>query len=97
MRSYHKHSGVTGSHKIAYKHKDELARKYHNKEIEAYNKANGIKTVKKAVKKSKPKTNTIELPVKNGIIQVDLTKTKNKLFVKFRDNDKVIELLIGSN
>ena len=40
MRSYHKHKGLNGSHKISANHKNKSAKKYHELELNAYNKSN---------------------------------------------------------
>ena len=60
MRSYHKHTGVKGSHKISTSHEKPAARRAHLTELQCYNKLETKITPKKTVPKQ---ATTITLPV----------------------------------
>jgi hypothetical protein len=98
MRSYHKHNGVSGSHKISVEHKDTYARKQHLLELQKYGqnkpyKKNGCsKQKKETVKKD-----TVMLPIVNGLISIDLTKIKKPLYVKFRNHNKIVQMKLSSD
>ena len=98
MRSYHKHKGCVGSHKISVEHKKPLARTWHERELDDYNRRLGnIKPKKCKAQKKSLKDMLVTLPVdKNGTIIADLTKLGRPIYLKFRARNKKIEMKIES-
>jgi len=107
-RSYHQH-GTFGSHKISTTHKDRKAQNLHDKELvkwAANNLPNKSLRTNKPVLKNKEgilkKVQRVffnvveELPIKDGIIIADLTKLKRPIFIKFKANNKLVEMSLKS-
>ncbi len=87
MRSYHKHMGCVGSHKISIKHKSSEAQREHSSEVRVYNKSNGNGVWKVQKKKT----------VKKPVLSRAADKFQDIMKGKKVNNEKFITLPIDKN